>query len=262
MVGHYGSIAFLEEVSQIKGRIIAMSVPSPIYITENCRAAYQLNWSLAIFWHEPINEAPWVADLQTAVEPDGVRLLEHRFMKPGVSQFLLSTRPEVSPERLVWSVKGRLQHRIQQERPKAFRRNYGLRSLGSAARDVVENYVQAQIEHHPMADPRVQRMLQEIQIRNPEVDLSKPCQNTHALYWYNLHVCFVNDGRCREICGETFQRMRTMILRAAGKKGHRLSFGGILTDHIHLTLGCQTKESPAEVALSYMNNLAYACGSK
>ena len=24
-------------------------------------------------------------------------------------------------------------------------------------------------------------------------------QNAHARYWYNLHVCFVNEGRCMEI---------------------------------------------------------------
>ena len=53
-----------------------------------------------------------------------------------------------------------------------------------------------------------------------------------------------------------------MILAAAGKKGHLLSAGAIVADHVHLTLGCNVRESPAEVALSYMNNLAYACGLK
>ncbi len=68
-----------------------------------------------------------------------MRVLEHRFIKPGVSQFPVSSRPETSPERLVWSVKGRLQHLVRAEYPKAFQRNYGLRSLGSASREVVEN---------------------------------------------------------------------------------------------------------------------------
>ncbi len=53
-----------------------------------------------------------------------------------------------------------------------------------------------------------------------------------------------------------------MIVRAAGKKGHFLSRAGIVPDHVHLALGCNLDESPAEVALSYMNSLAYACGQK
>jgi len=237
-------------------------MPAPIYTADNCKAAYQLNWSLAIFWREAVNEVNWFSDLQAVAEPDGVRVLEHRFIKPGVSQFLLSSRPETSPERLAWSVKGRLQHLVRREHPRTFRRNYGLRSLGSANREVVEQYVRSQAEHHPMADPRVQNRIRSLQIDNQQADLSEPSRTAHALYWYNLHVCFVNEGRCPEIREETLRAMREMILRAAAKKGHRLSRAGILPDHIHLTLACSIGESPADVALSYMNNLAYACGLK
>jgi REP element-mobilizing transposase RayT len=188
--------------------------------------------------------------------------LTHQFAKPGVSQFLVSTRPETAPERLVWSVKGRLQHLVRREYPKAFQRNYGLRSVGSATREAIEGYVRSQVGHHPMADPRVQETLQAVQIDNGGVDLSEPRQNAHARYWYNLHVCFVNEGRCMEIQSRPLRRMHDMILRAAAKKGHLLSRAGIVPDHVHLTLGCNVSESPAEVALSYMNNLAYACDLK
>ena len=41
-----------------------------------------------------------------------------------------------------------------------------------------------------------------------------------------------------------------------------LSKGGILPDHVHLALGCDVREPPCQVALSYMNNLAYAFGMK
>jgi len=239
-----------------------MATVSPIYTADNCKAAYQLNWALALFWHEPVRQAGWLAELQLTTEPDGVRVLEHRLVKPNVSQFLVTSRPEVSPERLVWSVKGRLQHLVRREHPKAFRRNYGLRSLGSATRQLVEQYVRSQVERHPMADPGVQEMLRGLQIDDPDVDLSAPRRSAHALYWYNLHVCFVNDGRCMEIRREPLQRMREMILGAAAKKRHLLSRAGIVPDHIHLTLGCNGTESPADVALSYMNNLAYVCGMK
>ena len=51
-----------------------------------------------------------------------------------------------------------------------------------------------------------------------------------------------------------------MLLRASRAKGHFLSRAGIVPGHVHLTLGCALNESPQEVALSYMNNLAYVRG--
>jgi len=239
-----------------------MSTPAAIYMFDNCNAAFQLNWALALFWHDPPDDCGWLAEIQAATEPDSVRILKHDLIKPCVSQFLVSTQPEVAPERIVWSVKGRLQHALQRQRPKAFRRNYGLRSIGSATRDAVEHYVRSQVAHHPMADLRVQDMLREIQIHDPAVDLRLPRQNAHAVSWYNLHVCFINDSRCMEIRREPVLRMREMIVKSAVRHKHLLSEGGIVPDHVHLTLGCNVQESPADVALSYMNNLAYACGMK
>ncbi len=234
----------------------------PLYTVDNCKAAYQLNWALSLFWHEPMHDVAWLPELQAATEADGVRVLEHRVIKSGVSQFLVSSRPEVAPQRVVWSVKGRLQHLVRREHPKAFRRNYALRSVGSATREVIEQYIAGQVEHHPMADPKVQEWLQGYQVNNPEVDLSAARQNAHALFWYNLQVCFVNEGRWREIRAEVLADMRDMIVRASGKKGHLLSRAGIVPDHVHLAVGCNLAESPAEVALSYMNNLAYVCDQK
>jgi hypothetical protein len=49
-----------------------------------------------------------------------------------------------------------------------------------------------------------------------------------------------------------------MVLKASSAKRHRLSRAGILADHVHLLLGCNLAESPQEVALGYLNNLAYA----
>ena len=203
-----------------------MNAPAPIYTSENCRAAYQLNWSLALFWQEPAANADWLADLQRTVEPNGVRILEHQFARPGVSQFLVSTRPETAPERLVWSVKGRLQHQVRRQCPKAFHRNYGLRSVGSATREALEGYVRSQVDHHPMADPRVQAALRAVQIDDGGVDLSEPRRNAHARYWYNLHVCFVNEGRCREIQNERLRRTHDMIVGARGKERAPFVAGG------------------------------------
>jgi len=83
----------------------------PLYTSANCKAAYQLRWSLALFSMVDLPPVEtWKADLGAAVENDGVRLLECHVQAPRVSLFLLSTQPQVSPPLIVKSVKGRLQH--------------------------------------------------------------------------------------------------------------------------------------------------------
>src|SRR5208337_3595514 len=107
-------------------------MPDPIYTAENVRLAYELRWSVAVFWTQAApTAASWLGPLQDGTEPDGVRILEHRFTKDNVSQFLVSTRPHVTPAQCLRSVKGRLQHLVRAALPKAFRRNYSIRSLGA-----------------------------------------------------------------------------------------------------------------------------------
>jgi hypothetical protein len=53
-----------------------------------------------------------------------------------------------------------------------------------------------------------------------------------------------------------------MILKIARQRGHLLSRAAIVADHVHLALGCGIAVSPMEVALCYMNNLAYAMGMR
>jgi hypothetical protein len=53
-----------------------------------------------------------------------------------------------------------------------------------------------------------------------------------------------------------------MILRSSDAKGYRLARAGILADHAHLLLGCPLKVAPEEVALGFLNNLAYVRGMK
>ncbi len=235
-------------------------MPPPIYTIANCRPAYQLNWSLSVFWNEPAENDAWLGDLAEATEGDGVRILQHRFVQPATSQFLASTRPETAPPAIAQSVKGRLQYLVRDKRAKAFRRHYGLRSVGSVSRNDVEQYVRGQLEHHPMADRSVQQRLGRFQIDQPHVDLTQPRRSGHAEYRYNLHVVFVNDARYMEIREERLAAIRDMILRASEKHEHLVSKAAIIPDHIHLAVGCRLDQSPAEVALGYMNNLAYAVG--
>lgn len=57
---------------------------------------------------------------------------------------------------------------------------------------------------------------------------------------------------------EFLDATRDTVLKAAGQKGHRISRLAILADHLHLAFGAPYQHTPEEIALSYLNNLAYA----
>jgi REP element-mobilizing transposase RayT len=234
----------------------------PIYMAGNCTPAYQLNWSLAVFWRSPQHCEDWLGPLRAATEPDGVRILEHTFRSSTVSQFLLSTTPQVCPQDFVRAVKGRLQHIVRSERPKAFRRNYSFRSVGRVKRATVERYVRDQLGHHPMADAEVQERLRKQHDVQASAGISEPRHTSRGLYWYGLHLVFVNEGRWMEIRPEVLKGIQTSIAGTAAKRQCSLSRVALLPDHVHLLLGCPGQRSPEELALSFMNNVAHACGMR
>jgi REP element-mobilizing transposase RayT len=232
-----------------------------IYTPDNCRPAYRLYWSLSLFWKASCPPPEdWSPSLSQVVEQDGVRILGHRLKDAQVSQFLLSTKPEVAPSQAIRSVKGRLQYLVRRQLPKAFRRNYAIHSIGSVKREAIDNYIASQVRHHPMADGCVDRLLEECQIHRPDVDLAAVRRSSHGEFSHNLHLVLVHEGRWHEIRKEIMEKLRRMILGASQAKGHLLARAGILSDHVHLALGCGIEESPLQVALGYLNNLAYAQG--
>jgi REP element-mobilizing transposase RayT len=235
----------------------------PIYTAANCRSAYQLNWSLALFGRVPFPRLEtWAEPLRQATETDGVRILEQRLKAANVVQLLVSTRPETAPAQALRSVKGRLQYLIRDEIPKAFHRNYRLESVGSARQDVVAQYVAQQRAHHPMADPRVQERFAQYQIRCPEVDLTQLRTTAHGQFLYNLHLVLVHAERWHEVGDGPLTATRDMIRKVCRTRGYRLSQAGIVADHLHLTMGCDVTQAPQEVALCLLNNLAYVQGMR
>ena len=83
----------------------------PIYSLDNTTPAFQLNWSVGLFGRVPFPPScDWLEQLRTATEPDGVRILEFHSTQSNVGQFLVSTRPQLSPSEIVRSLKGRWQY--------------------------------------------------------------------------------------------------------------------------------------------------------
>jgi len=239
-----------------------MSQPVPTYTEQNCTFSCPLQWGVSAFWREDAAGDDWLRELTGAVEPDGIRILSHRLSQPTVSQFFVSSRPEVAPLSIVQRIKGRLQHLLRSSRPKAWKGNYAVRSIGKVTRETVADYIRSQIGHHEFADPRFAERLRSYQIENPAIDLAQPQRTSHGLYWYNLHVVMVRRDRETAWQDTELRATREMIVAAAKAKGYLLSRAGILPDHVHLLLGCPIEESPQTIVLGYLNNLAFAVGMK
>jgi REP element-mobilizing transposase RayT len=239
------------------------SAPQAIYTAQNCQAAYQLNWSLSLFPSTALPEkSEWLTALAEVTEADGVRLLECHQRSERVVQFMISTLPEVSPSAAIRSVKGRLQHLLRHQIPQAFRRNYRLESVGEVNNRVLQAYVTGQVQRHPMADSRVAQRLAQLQFHDDRVDLSVLRYSAHGQFIFNLHLVLENAGHLHDVRQEALAGLRAMLVRACDKKSWLLSRIGMVSNHMHVLLGCDVVDSPREIALSLMNNLAYAQGMK
>jgi hypothetical protein len=120
----------------------------PIYTRENCSFCCPLTWGVSVFWRAPVENAAWYGELAQALEPDGIRLLGHRFSNSRVSQFVVSTQAQVAPAEIVQRLKGRLQYAVRELLPKALKRNFAARSFGRVTTQTIENYVGSQLQHH------------------------------------------------------------------------------------------------------------------
>jgi len=119
-----------------------MSDPQPLYTRGNCRFSCLWQWGLTVFWRQP--------------EPDDGWFLKRHFREPAISQFAIRTQPRVSPLLVVQRIKGRLQYVVRHRRPKAFQGNYAIRRVRHVTRQGIEACVADQLDHHQVADPRIQ----------------------------------------------------------------------------------------------------------
>jgi len=143
----------------------------PIYTRENCRFSYPLQWSLTIYWRAAQVDSFPFETLKTTLEPDGIRILNHRYIDQTTSQFALSTKPHVSPELIVQRVKGRLQYLVRAQQPKPFQRNYAIRSFASEERTVIESYVSSQLDHHHYGGGEFANFVRILQFEDRTIDL-------------------------------------------------------------------------------------------
>ena len=229
-----------------------------LYTPDNTTAAYQLNWSVALFGADEFPPtAQWLSELKAVAESDGVRILEYHIAATNVMQFLVSSKPQIAPSQIVRSLKGRWQYLIRDTNPKAFRRNYSIGSIGEVNSDVLASYVARQPQNHPMADRRVQERIEALQFHDSELDFGSERFSSHGRFVHNLHVVLENEGGWHDTRAEVLIRSRQMIIDSAKKHSWGLARIGLVTNHFHILLSAEVTESPESVALCLMNNLAY-----
>lgn len=240
--------------------------PQPLYTAPELRPAYELRYG----WTGWPSAAPFPVDVvRTALVPataewegDGIRLLESS-LAPEQLLLTLSCQPHVSPVTLVARVKGRLQHHCRLAGgPVAFSRKVSVRSLGHNRREDVEGYVRRQAEKEPLADERFRSVLRGLCAEYPEVDLAQPTESRSGRYWYNLHLVLVVAERYRIGDEATLTKVRDTCVRISAKKGYGVSALAVMPDHLHVALRGAIDHSPQDVALAFLNNLAFAVGQR
>lgn len=233
----------------------------PIYTIENCKPAYQLRWSLALFPDKILPACDnWLAKLSSLTESDGIRVLESYQNEKRCVFLLLSSKPFVKPSSIVRAVKGRIVS-ILRESNANWRRNFRLTSIGDAKSDAVENYVAKQVFHHRENYTSSQAaQLLNYQWSDPQVDLNAPVFSSHSQYVLAMHVVLVHAERCAMNRSSFIEKTQRAILATAAKKGHSISRIGMLSDHVHFTMRFDYETCPQNAVLAYMNNVSFCHG--
>jgi REP element-mobilizing transposase RayT len=242
-------------------------LPQPLYTPDNLHApAYHLRYT----WSGWPSSVPFPAlpddnfwnELDAAWETDGLRRLTHKWTS-NLIQFTFSVTPKIAPTFFASRVKGRLQHALRKAgTPVDFSRKLAVRTIGDNSTQEVESYITNQVPKAEFVNPRYEAFLQSLVYENPDADLSQPAESQSGRYWYNLHLVLVVHGRGRIAEDESLRKIHQSCLKIAEKKGYCLSRLAVLPDHLHLALRGVPEQSPEEIALAFMNNLAYALGQR
>ena len=199
-------------------------------------------------------------ELDALWENDGMRRLEMRWCAELI-QITFSVKPQVSPVFFTSRVKGRLQHAMRKSgHPTAFSRKVGFRGIGHNCTAEVEAYIKRQVEKEAFVDRRFAGFLKQFTVTHPSVSLDQPTETNSGRYWYNLHLVLVVEHRNRFTDEESLRTIDRLCSAIARKKGYAISTRSVMPDHLHLALRGNIEQSPAEIALAMMNNLAYAFG--
>lgn len=252
------------DLASLERKIRDLAKPRPLYEPNSLHATHSLRYDWTGWGSGGASFPPTTPEAirETAAlwKTDGITLGEFR-VNADRAQILFTTTPQVSPTVFTARVKGRLQHALRQAgMPVRFSRKVSFRSLGDNIRTAVEGYLGKQVRKEGFADPRFIARMQEYTVECEDVDIAAPTETNSGRYWYNIHLVLVVGGRARTTDYETLGRIRDTSLRVALKKGYGLKALSVMPDHLHVALRGNIEQSPEELALSFLNNIAHVLG--
>jgi len=236
----------------------------PIYTPENTsNPAYHLRYTWT-GWPSsgslPELDQSLLDAFASALAPDSIRPLEHVW-SPVEIQFTCSVTPQVAPTLFAARMKGRLQHLLRQcGQPTAFSRKVAVRTIGDSRTEQVEAYIRQHVAKEPVADPLYRKFLDSLTVVDETVDLSVPTETRSGRYWYNLHLVLVAQERHRTGDKARLLKVRDQSRGIAEKKGCRVSVLSVVPEHLHMAMRGDIERPPEEIALAFMNDLAYSLG--
>lgn len=237
---------------------------TPIYTPANTSSpAYHLRYTWT-GWPSSGRLPEFSQDLldgfASALQADCIRPLENSW-SPDQVQFTCSVMPQVAPTLFAARMKGRLQHLLRQRgQPASFSRKVAVRTIGDNRTEQVEAYIRQHAAKEQVADPVFREFLDTLTFVDESVDLSQPTETRSGRYWYNLHLVVVAQERYRTRDKARLLRARDQSLKIAERKGHRVSVVSVVPEHLHISMRGNIEHCPEEIALAFMNNLAYTLG--
>jgi REP element-mobilizing transposase RayT len=239
--------------------------PPPIYTPENTRPVHKIRFDWT-GWLKPGEEFPKtlpkaIDSCRHAWQADGLELIRWHTEDHRV-QCLFNSNIDTPPTLCSSRAKGRLQNELRKHgTPVKFSRRVGMRCLGDNTREIVARYLDKQVGKSDYVDPRFKDYLNQFTVADPEALLNSPQRTAHGEYWYNLHlVIVVQDRRNPMTRDETFKQVGQTCFKIARKHDHQIAELAIMPDHIHCSLRGNHEQSPQEIGLCFLNNLAYVLG--
>jgi REP element-mobilizing transposase RayT len=242
-------------------------MPEPIYEFQQLKPAYHLRYtwtgwptSGTQFPRQP--DSSFFTKLDAAWESDHLKRIATNW-QPDKIQFTFSTIPTIAPTLFVARVKGRLQHALRLDgTPVRFSRKVAFRGIGKNQTAAVQSYIQQQVDREQFVDSQFSEMLKRFTILDDKIALDQPSESNSGRYWYNLHVVLVTASRSRIRSASDFDRLDRAVRATARKHKYLIGARAWMPDHVHVALRGNIEESPAEIALSLMNNTAFISGQR
>ncbi len=237
---------------------------APIYTKRTCpHPTTQLHWNYSITWQTTPVEPMWLAELQKHCVVDGILVRDYQLLDPTHGVIMLDSRASVSPHSIVQRLRGRLQALLRQWNPKALAAEDEFRCTGTITRQVIEGFIlQQRIQSATGVNDPGDRRFAEYCWDDPTIDLNRPSLSQNKHFWYNLHLVFpFVELECNLDDAELALVWQT-LKNVSQRKQHWLRQAEIQSEYVHAWLRGQWTESPEEIALTYLNEIAFSLGKR